>query len=178
MLTGGAYLAASLVLAVILAVASRGRHQAVEETDVFRYPQIVQWLVLFGVPVFLIVALVARATARPGIDDPTQMNIWLAIFFCAAVADGCVYLHLKRFFVAVSEDSISWGGLFATKSIAFSELRMIELRSMEKDRMHLYIYRSDGRRALKVTKEVQDFDSLVGLVTSYGERHGIPIHIT
>lgn len=174
MITGGAYILSTIVLALILKYASKEKHETSEAVDIFRYPKIGQFVILCGIPVWIISILVARLTARPGIDTPAMMNIGTAVFALIIIGNAIFYLYVKRFYFAVSVGEIGWGA-FKTKTLQFCDMRKIELRQMEKGRVWLTFYGLDGHKVLTVSKELADFDELVALVRRYGKQAGVEI---
>ncbi len=175
MIAGLTYIFASIAIVVLIRYAAKDHHEILEEVEVFRYSKALQLIILAGIPIAIIAGAIGWLTARPGIDNPLIMNIGLAVFLCIAIALAFVYVFVKRYFVAVSPEFIKWGSISKSQLISFREIKRIDIQQMEKGRAHLLIYDVDGSRVLRATKELQDFDSLIELVTRYGQKYGVEI---
>ncbi|MBI3479204.1 MAG: hypothetical protein HY016_02445 [Nitrosomonadales bacterium] len=174
MITGGAYIVSTIVLALLYWYGSKEPHQSSDSADIFRYPKVMRYIIMLGVPVWIISILVGRLTARPGIDTPMMMNIGTAVFALIIIGNAIIAIYYNRFYLTVTASSIEWGG-FKIKSIPFSDMLKIEIRKMEKGRTWLTFYGLDGRKTLKVTNDLQDFEYLVALVRRYGKQAGVEI---
>lgn len=174
MITGSAYIVATIFLAFFLRYASKEAHEVTDKEDVFRYPKVFRLFFLFIIPVVIGAAVLVIATARPGIDTPLLMGIGMAVLLCIDAGFCYGYLYLKRFYLTVDNNSIRWGA-FKSKSLSFADMKRIEVRKMEKGGMQLTIYGPDDHKVLTTSNVIQDFDDLVALVTRYGKQAGVNI---
>lgn len=172
MITGGAYIAATIVLALLMRYGSREPHQILESEDIFRYPKAMRYIIMMGVPLWIIAAIAARLTARPDIDTPMLLNIATAVGIFVSIANAVIAAYYNRFYLSVTSSGIRWGG-FKIRSLLFSEISRIEVFTRDKGRKWLTFYGPDDRNLLRVTSDLQEFEDLVDLVREYGGQAGV-----
>jgi hypothetical protein len=172
MITGGAYIVATIVLALLMKYGSREPHQKSDNEDFFRYPKTVRYMVMFGVVVWLGAILFIRlATPKPS-DTPMIMNIETTMLAIMLIGHAIIAVYCNRFYLAVTSDGIRWGG-FKIRSLLFSEMNEIEVYNRDKGRKWLTFYGPDDLNLLRVTNYLQEFEDLVDLVRENGRKVGV-----
>jgi len=174
MITGLAYVAASIGISILLMLANREAHESGDNIDYFRYPKVIQIVVLVGVFIWLAIGVAAPFLAKPGIDGPLAVKIISAIFMCASIGNLIAYIYLRGFYFAVSREMIKWRRFSKVRVLSYSDISMISHRRLDKGREDLSIH-SRGKVILVLASTLQDFEILKNLVIGNAKLHGVKI---
>ena len=175
MTTALTFVFVTLCIAALLKLASKEHHQKIQGADIFRFSKAIRLVIFFGIFSTVIEGLVVRFTARQN-SNITTLNIILIVFLLAALGVSFAYVHYSRYFIAINEDAIQWGGYLKNETIRFEGVGRIDIRKMAQGRAHITIFAKDDRKVLTITKEMQDFDSLKELIIVYAKNHGIEVN--
>jgi hypothetical protein len=175
MLTGLAYFAASIALAVILSLARRQHHKSLAGTEVYRYPPLLVKLVAFFTPVYGAAAALIYSR-DPQIPKTTGFIVSLLVVFATLmVGNTLAYLYFWSFSVEISDSLLvvrSWGRL---RVIQYNEIVAVSILNGWRGGGEMRLYGSSNKLLFKIANSIQDYDDLVWSVKNNIHRDNVVI---
>jgi formate hydrogenlyase subunit 3/multisubunit Na+/H+ antiporter MnhD subunit len=169
------YFVSTLIVSALVFWGTRSQHERRGSDDIFRYPVIVQCLLLCGFPLFEGVALVGQFVLPPGPHDNPIANKMLAIVF--VVVGFCfvaLYVYSRRFFLVVDKSGITWRKLGQIRFVPFDRVEKIEFNLAGGSGKEIAI-KSGGKTLLAIPNVIQDFDMLVLILKANAKSHSIAV---
>jgi hypothetical protein len=164
MVTAISIIIVQLVLMLVASVASRDRHFAVGDVDVFQYPSIIpRALFVGGLLVSFVGALVYSTIPVP--RTGIAVLIVGAVFGGMAIADMYLYAFFSKYSLRATGGEVAISGLYPTQVVRFAEIVELKVEAGGRLNDRLTIRCAD-KRILKVGGGIQDFDDLVWLFKS------------
>jgi len=163
MITGLTVVLTSLTIVILLTFGARQRHRFADGVDVFRYPSVFVWTAFAGIIFFSAVPFIVYFLATPN-KNPAQLYLPVAIFGSIALLMAWAYLHMRKFYVAVSDATLEIGGIGATRVVPFRDVRRIVIVEGGKGGKELSAYDRENRLLLRTSSVIQDFEELLSMV--------------
>jgi hypothetical protein len=158
MISGGAYLVASLVISLLIKCTPTGVRRLDADEHMFRYPLGLRVLLMMSGPILLILDILCGPTGN--YQGSSVISVGLqAVFVLLAIGAAFVFLYYERFYLVVGVNEFRWRTIARIHHLKFDDVVQIEFRTLEKGQLLIVVTDNNGA-ALKVSNTLEEFNVL------------------
>ncbi len=173
MVTALTYLMVLISLSVLLRLVGNERHESRDDSDEFRYPSVLLWVLLAGPPVCGLMGLFVYSTFPPPRPTGNELYIFVTIFALAIAGSSYAYLYFKKYSILITKEVIVIGGLWRKRTVHFHDIRKVNITEGARGSMQLTLLADRDQTILKVYSTIQDFMGLVELLKMRTRNNGV-----